>query len=260
MTVMVTFFYQNVDSAKSGRRGATANQQAELESRTVGLERGACIRKAYLLMRCPGPPCTKGSDHCWQHDGKHYPLWPHHVRMLAEHMQAGKPLNGHDDVPEEFRRLVRDAEREREERGQKEREKSRKRRRRDLDGSAAAGILANQCHRCGTGSGSAPNIPPSPNIVFPNSPLARLNIPREDAVKAYSAWHQAQVCTEEHKQHYDAARQLALAQCYDLNMLTINKPKMYHFFTRNGIPAGVAWRFVCDVEAFLDDHERAWSE
>ena len=74
MTVAVTFFYQNVGSAKSGRRGATANQQAELEARTVGLEQGAYIRKAYLLMRCPGPPCTKGSDHCWQNDGKHYPL------------------------------------------------------------------------------------------------------------------------------------------------------------------------------------------
>ena len=36
--------------------------------------------------------------------------------MLAEHMQVGKPLNGHDDVLEEFRRVVRDAEREREER------------------------------------------------------------------------------------------------------------------------------------------------
>jgi hypothetical protein len=178
--------------------------------------------------------------------------------MLAEHMQAGKPLNGHDDVPEEFRRLVRDAEREREEREQKEREKSRKRRRRDSDGSVA-GVLANQCHRCGAGSGVAPNVPPSPSIVFPNSPLARLNVPREDAVKAYSAWHQAQVCTEEQKQHYDAARELTLARCYDLNMLTINKPKMYYFFTKNGIPAGVAWRFVCDVEAFLDDHERARS-
>ncbi|KAK4139206.1 uncharacterized protein C8A04DRAFT_40902 [Dichotomopilus funicola] len=201
MTVAVIFFYQNVDSAKSGRRGVTANQQAELEAKTIGLERGACIRKAYLLMRCPGPPCTKGSDHCWQHDGKHYPLWPHHVRMLAEHM------------------------------------------RRDSDGSAA-GILSNQCHRCGPGSGAAPNIPASPNIVFPNSPLARLNVPREGAVKAYSAWHQAQVCTEEQKQHYNAARELTLAQCYDLNMLTINKPKMYSFFTKKGIPAGVAWRFV----------------
>ena len=258
MTVTVIFYYQSVDPGKSGRRGATANQQAELEARTVGIERGACIRKAYLLMRCPGPPCTKGSDHCWQNDGKHYPLWPHHVRMLAEHMQAGKPLNGHDDVPEEFRRLVRDAEREREEREQKEREKTRKRRRRSSDGSAAS-ILANKCHRCGPRSGVAPDISTSPTIVFPNSPLAQLNIPREEAVKAYSAWHQAQVCTEEQKKHYNTAQELTLSRCYDLNMLTINKPRMYHFFIKNGIPARVAWRFVCDVEAFLDDPERAQS-
>lgn len=112
----------------------------------------------------------------------------------------------------------------------------------------------------------APNLPPSPNIVFPNSPLVRLNVPREDAVKVYSTWHQAQVSTEELKQYYNAARELTLARCYDLNMLTINKSKMYNFFTKNGIPAtkngipvGVVWRFVCDVEAFLDDHGRVRS-
>ncbi len=124
---------------------------------------------------------------------------------------------------------------------------------------SAAGILANECHRCVARSGVAPNIPPSPTIVFPNSPLARL-IPREDAVKAYSAWHHAQVCTKEQKKHYDAALELTLSRCYDLNMLTMNKPKMYRFFTKSGIPAGVACRFFfCDVEAFLDDPERGWS-
>lgn len=122
ITITVTFYYKCVDTGKSGRGGATANQEAELEARTAGLGRGACIRKAYALMRCPGRPCTKG-DHCWQNEGKHYQLQPHHVRMLADHLLAGKILNGHDDVPENFRRLVLDDEREREEREQKEREK-----------------------------------------------------------------------------------------------------------------------------------------
>lgn len=188
MTVTVTFYYQSVDAGKAIKGGATANQQAELEARTVGLERGACIRKVYLLMCCPGPPCRKGSDHCWQNDGKHFPLWPHHVRMLADHLQAEKPLNGHDDVREEFRRLVRDAEREREEREQKERDTTRKRRRRNSDGSAA-GIMANQCHRCVAGSGVVANLPISPSIVFLTTPLIRLDLPREVAVGEYSAWH-----------------------------------------------------------------------
>jgi hypothetical protein len=243
-------YYQSMDAGNAGKRGATANQQAELEARTVSLERGACIRKAYLLMRCPGPPCTKGSDHCWQNDGKHFPLWPHHVRMLADHMQAGKPLNGHDDVPEEFRRLVRDAEREREEREQKD--KTRKRKRRDSDGSGA-GIMVNQCLRCVTGSGIPPSIPRSPSLVFPTSPLIQLDLPREAAVREYSAGHQSQVGTEEQKHHYDAARELTLKECYDLNMLTTNKKKMYRFYLEHGIPDGVAWCFVSGVKTFLED-------
>lgn len=105
ITITVTFYYKCVDTGKAGNGRATANQEAELEARTAGLGRGACIRKAFTLMRCPGRPCTKG-DHCWQFEGKHHPLQPHHVRMLADHLQVGKVLNGHDDVPDNFRRLV----------------------------------------------------------------------------------------------------------------------------------------------------------
>ena len=101
--------------------------------------------------------------------------------------------------------LVRDAEREREEREQKD--KTRKRKRRDSDGSSA-GIMVNQCLRCVEGSGILPNLPRSPSLVFPTPPLIRLDLPREDAVREYSAWHQSQVGTEEQKDHYDVAREL----------------------------------------------------
>lgn len=67
------------------------------------------------------------------------------------------------------------------------------------------------------------------------------------------------MCTEEQKQYYDAARELTLKQCYDLNMLTINPKKMYRFYIRNEIPDGVAWRFVSDANAFLEDRRRARS-
>lgn len=46
ITVAITFYFQRVDTGKAGRGGATANQEAELEARTAGLGRGACIRKA----------------------------------------------------------------------------------------------------------------------------------------------------------------------------------------------------------------------
>jgi len=167
-------------------------------------------------------------------------------------MQAGKPLNGHDDVPEEFRRPVRDAEREREEREQKERDKLRKRKRRDSDGSGV-GIIANRCLRCVTGSGIPPSLPRSPSPVFPTSPLIRLNLPREDAVREYSAWHRGQVGTEEQKQHYDAARELTLKEYYDLNILIPDKKKLHRFYLKHGILDGVAWCFVSSAKAFLED-------
>ncbi|KAJ0335530.1 hypothetical protein KNSL1_013569 [Colletotrichum chrysophilum] len=56
ITITATFYYVSVDAGKSVRAGATATQEADLEARTVGLGRGACIRQAYALMRCPGRP------------------------------------------------------------------------------------------------------------------------------------------------------------------------------------------------------------
>ena len=64
ITINITFYYSYVDAGKTSRGGATANQEADLEARTAGIGRGACIRKAYMLMRCPGRPCAKGSDYC----------------------------------------------------------------------------------------------------------------------------------------------------------------------------------------------------
>ena len=177
-----------MDTGKSGRGGAIVNQEAELEARTAGLGRGACIKKAYALMRCPGRPCTKG-DHCWQNKGKHYSLQPHHVRMLADHLQAGKPLNGHDDVPDNFRRLVLDDEREREERERKEREKAqtRKRKRRDSDG-LSRGMMTVHCHSYVPGRGPYTNTPSTLRMVFPTSPVVGLKLPRDNIVRAYNKW------------------------------------------------------------------------
>ncbi|KZL80461.1 hypothetical protein CI238_13420 [Colletotrichum incanum] len=236
ITITATFYYTCLDTGKSARRGATAIQEADLEARTVGLERGACIRQAYALMRCTGPPCTKG-DHCWQSEGKHHRLLPHHVRMLADHLQAGRPLNGHDDVPDEFRRLVLEDEREREQR--EEREKSRKRRRRNSDHSSSEVVIV-QCRGCASNANSHPA---SPLLVFPSSPLPAFDLPRDDAVRAYTIWQQSQVGSEEQKEHYRTAQELTLAQGYDLNMLAANQERMYQFYTGHGILPGVAWLY-----------------
>ncbi|KAH7112246.1 hypothetical protein B0J13DRAFT_590914 [Dactylonectria estremocensis] len=254
ITVTITFYYKCMDTGKPGRGGATVNQQADLEARTAGLGRPACIRKAYALMRCPGRPCTKG-DHCWQNGGKHYSLQPHHVRMLADHLQEGKVLNGHDDVPETFRRLVLDDDREREERQQKEREQRekeqrRKRQRRDSDGSSVH-MTTTHCHRCASGGLD------TPTMVFPTSPLMDSDLSREDAVTAYSVWQRSQVSTEEQKESYDSVQELTLAHGFGLDMLASNQERMYQFYKKHGILAGVAWHYVCDIKLWVKQRERA---
>ncbi|KAI6356683.1 hypothetical protein MCOR31_010582 [Pyricularia oryzae] len=249
ITITATFYYVCVDTGKSARRGATAIQVEDLEARTVGLERGACIRQAYALMRCTGPPCTKG-DHCWQSEGKHHRLLPHHVRMLADHLQAGRPLNGHDDVPDEFRRLVLEDERERQEREEREKIKSHKRSRLNSDHSSSEVVLV-QCRGCATANGH----PASPLLVFQSSPLPASDLPRDDAVRAYTTWQQSQVGSKEQKEHYGTAQELTLAQGYDLDMLVANQEKMYQFYVEHGILPGVAWRYVCDVRTFLGQRE-----
>lgn len=61
--------------------------------------------------------------------------------------------------------------------------------------------------------------------------------------------------TEEQKQYYDMAEELPLAHCYDLNVLAVNRERMYQFYTQHGILDGVAWHYVCDIKSFLKEHE-----
>lgn len=74
------------------------------------------------------------------YENRHILIFPYYVDILIDHLCAGRPLNGHHDVPETFRRIVLDDERQRKEKedekreeGEKKKKKgSRKRRRRDL--------------------------------------------------------------------------------------------------------------------------------
>lgn len=242
ITLNITFNYSYTDVSKPVRGSATANQTEELEARTGDgnvLSRGVCIRKAYKLMQCSGPPCRK-NDHCWVYQGEHHPLHPHHIKMLADHLQAGRPLNGHDDVPETFRRLVFDDKRDRE--AKEERDERRKRRRRNLDGASGPPTGA---------TGVSP-----PKLVFPTTRLMGYDKPREDLVRAYGVWQRRQV-SEEQKGWYEMMQHLTLERGYDLDIIASNPEWMYYFYTEeNDIPEGCAWSYVCDVKAFHEQRER----
>ncbi|EJP60902.1 uncharacterized protein BBA_10145 [Beauveria bassiana ARSEF 2860] len=250
ITINITFESTYIESNKVTRGRATVNQLEELQAR-IGdgavLSRGVCVKKAFALMRCPGPPCKKGSDHCWQSDGQHYPLHPHHVKMLADHLQAGKPLDGHDDVPETFRRLVLDDERDRQSREENERAKRKRRR------PGSENLTINPPNPAQLAHDGRTIIPA---MVFPTTPLMGFAQRSEDNIRAHTTWlkHGA---SDEQKGHYEFMQQLALRNGYDLDYMHSNKERVCVFSMDEGVPEGFAWRYVSGVPWFKKEREKA---
>lgn len=91
-----------------------------------------------------------------------------------ELLQAGKPLDGHDGVPEKIRQIVLEDEREREE---KERHKmqprKRKRKQRDLHGSSND-IRMSHCH-CSPVHTAVMCLPSTPRMVLLTTSIVELN-------------------------------------------------------------------------------------
>ena len=255
LTLEAKFYYEvRAGEPKTAGKGATVRQRAELgaivSEEIAYMGRPAAIRTAYAMMRCTGPPCTKGT-HCWQNQGKHHRLLPHHMRMLAEHLQAGNTLNGHDDVPENFRQQILDEEREREERERKEREKDRDRQRRVTDETLFAVPYHPVAH------GVASNNPTTPKMVYPTTPLVRLDMSSEAAVTAYSVWQRSQVSTDDQKAYYSLAEEVTIANGCTLDLIASNQDCMRRFYEKHGIPMGIAWNYVCNVYTFAQKHQDA---
>jgi hypothetical protein len=257
ITMELTFCYEQTseDTGRTGRGGATANQLTELAARTKGRGRGACVAEAFAFAECRMPKsCTNGSDHCMDIDGKHLRLLPHHVGQLADHLQAGKPLNDYDDVPPELCRMIQDDARQREEMQQKERDRvqSRKRKRGDSSGSSR-GMTMIHC-QCALSHAPSSNSPSTPRMVFPTSPVVELSLPKDEAVKEYTKWQRSRVAAEDWKQNYDRAQELTLSHGYSLNVIAVNQERMSKFLTSHGVLVGVACDYVSDVKEFAKRH------
>lgn len=164
------------------------------------------------------------------------------MRMLADHLQSGGVLNGHNDVPENFRQRIFDEEREWEERKRREGEKEHKRRRRDSSGSLT--ILP--CQQCAHSVSVA--TPSTPKMVFPTSPLFSFDMPREVVIAAYSGWQRSQSKSSEQKAYYDLIEELTIAKGYTLDMNACNQERMCMFYEKHDIPEGIAWNYVCNVQ------------
>ncbi|KAF4960439.1 hypothetical protein FSARC_10479 [Fusarium sarcochroum] len=159
--------------------------------------------------------------------------------MPIDQLSADELCNGQDDVAGEVDRFLRDNdERSEEKRGRpRKKTRGRKRQRQDSTGSLAC------CTALTTSK---------PSVTFPESPLARFDLPREDMNAAYSTWQKGQVSTNEHREHYTQLEKLLTDRYYDLDMVMCNKEGIYDLCIRKGVPEGIAWRWVSDAPAFLE--------
>ncbi|PTB40418.1 hypothetical protein M441DRAFT_48259 [Trichoderma asperellum CBS 433.97] len=243
VTISVTFEYTFVDTDKNPSAAASAAQLHNIRARYgdgTSMTRSVAVGKSYALMRCSGPPCKNG-DHCWQYEGRHIRLFPHHIDILVDHLHAGRTLNGHHDVPETFRRLVLADERQQKEREEKQREKDQQRKR---NRQGSDGVSTSLCHphQCSYGGRS------TPEVVFPASPLLSLGEPRRDLLKAYDVWQIYQASDDE--ESYLCIQHLNLERKYDLEMIVSNQQRVFQYYLDNDVPEGVAWHYVSDIKAF----------
>lgn len=245
ITISITFEYTVVGTDKKPSASASAAQLHNIQARFgdgTTMTRSVAVSKAYNLMRCPGPPCKNG-DHCWQYEGRHIRLFSHHIDVLADHLNAGRTLNGHHDVPETFRRLVLADERQQEDREEKQRQNDRRRKRKRPDSDS---ISTSICHPDQCPFGGRPS---TPEVIFPTSPLIALGEPRRGLLKAYDVWQICQASDDE-KESYKRIQNLNLERKYDLEMIASNKQRVFQYYLENDVPEGVAWHYVCDIKAF----------
>ena len=132
---------------------------------------------------------------------------------------------------------------------------SERERRRRNSGSRAASSPAIHIHNLTGGNASAAKYPPgtpsTPEMVLPTSPAFQVSGPRGDAVEAYVEWQQLKVNSQEQKNQYGWARDLALEHGLSLEMLYYNRGRYFRFLKKYGVLEGVAWHFVCDIKSFL---------
>lgn len=245
VTISITFDHTVIEAEKEPNAAASAAQLHDIRERFGAgntMTRSVAVSKAYYLMRCSGPPCKNG-DHCWQYEGRHIRLFAHHIDVLADHLHAGRTLNGHHDVPETFRRIALADERLREENEEKQRMKNQQRKRKRHDSES---VSSGPCHGQPCPLGGRPT---TPEVVFPTSPLIALLEPRRDLLRAYDVW-QIDRASDDEKESYKRIQQLNLERKYDLEMIVSNQHRAFQYYMENDVPEGVAWHYVCDIKGF----------
>jgi hypothetical protein len=201
-------------------------------------------RDVYLLMRCPGAPCSLG-PYCWRDpDGKsHYQLRTHHMKSLIRHVEEGGQLESHADVPGMVREQLYA---EQQERSQRKHKTS------TGDTGSLPPITINNVLPGSRGSDSLVRPGSAENNTTTQASTPRdFELPgfRDVALNEYSEWHQSRVFDVSLKADFKKARDVALENALDLDL--IHEENDPDFFEKKGVKRGTAKRFVRDIERWV---------
>jgi len=248
LRVDISFNYVETQAtaSASAARGGSATQRM-LAERAAQLDAeemsggSSTWRDVYLLMRCPGAPCSLG-PYCWRDpDGKsHYRLRTHHMKSLIRHVEEGGQLESHADVPEMVREQLYAEQQERSQRKQKTS---------TGDGGSLPPITINNVLPGSRGSDSLVRPEAAENNTTPRALTPRdFELPgfRDVALNEYSEWHQSRVFDASLKADFKKARDVALENALDLDL--IHEENDPDFFEKQGVKRGTAKRFVRDIE------------
>jgi hypothetical protein len=250
LRVELTFNYvdshQPATAAKKGRSiQASSATQLMLGDRAAQLDaeheitgQPSVWREVYALMKCTGPPCNLG-PYCWREPvGKrHFKLRTHQLKELVKYVEQGKPLQSHEDVPEDIREQLFAEERQR-----LEREPKAARHATPFPPINITNVLPPYQSPAASSIDSE-----SVSSLCTTKPIS-LHIPgpRDVAVRSYSEWQQSNVVDVTLKAEYQKACDMALDDGLDLDQVYGDQDST--FFIRNGVKRGVARRFVTDIE------------
>ncbi|KAJ9601891.1 hypothetical protein H2200_013606 [Cladophialophora chaetospira] len=258
LRIDLTFYYRSQGPspsgpsvARRGGRGRLSVTQQRIQERSARLQaeeetegRASTWAEVYQKVRCPSA-CPKG-PHCFideeDPERTHYKLYTLHLRRLVKHKLEGGKFDSQGDIPDDLRRdLYAEA----------DRANARKRtaRRTSPAGPVPVTINNNFPEQSSVGPLSATKVSAdgrgSADLLSPVIVSGHHDV----AVHNYSTWLQSRYDGTIYKEAIVAAEQLVQNRMLGLDHL--HEDRNWQFLVNEGIPVGIARRFVCDIKLYF---------
>jgi hypothetical protein len=239
-------------------RASTTNQMLAERSAQLDAEESSgqpsIWRDVYNLMRCPGAPCNLG-PYCWgDPDGKkRYKLNTHHLRDLIRHVEKGKELRSHSDVPEHIREQLYAEDQQR----LKGHQRANSAPAANFPHINITNVLPGQPHQSPP-LGSSPALAPVPDMPAIPLTINHLGIAgkRDVVMGEYFAWQEEQVQGEDQKADYRRAFDYLINEGLDLELISHDRNVADDLEVKAGVKRGIAQRSVGDIDRWVKRHKQ----